>query len=148
MSENHLNEQEQPRLNQKQSFFTILLDYVEIFVFAMAVVVLLFSFCFRLCTVEGESMENTLFNGESLVVSDLFYTPKQGDIIVFHQTGTEAADLNEPIVKRVIATEGETVSIRYTLDTMFVTVTSTDGKVHVLEENYIKYKASFVFLKK
>ena len=140
MSENHLNEQEQPRLTQKQSFFTLLLDYVEIFVFALAVVVLLFSFCFRLCTVEGESMENTLFNGESLVVSDLFYTPKQGDIIVFHQTGTDVEDLNEPIVKRVIATEGETVSIRYTLDTMFVTVTSVDGTVRVLEEDYIKYE--------
>ena len=52
-------------------------------------------------------MENTLYEQESLIVSDLFYTPKRNDIIVFHQTGT----LNEPVVKRVIATAGQWVQV-------------------------------------
>lgn len=113
-------------------------DYAEIFVFAICFVILLFSFVFRLCTVDGASMENTLYENESLIVSDLFYTPKQGDIIVFHQTGT----LNEPVVKRVIATEGETVQLSYTMDTMTVTVTDVEGNIRILEEPYMKYEGS------
>lgn len=120
----------------KRHYAKELVDYIEIFVFAVCSVILLFSFAFRLCTVDGSSMENTLFEGETLVVSDLFYDPQAGDIIVFHQTGA----LNEPVVKRVIATGGETVSIAYTYDTMTVTVIATDGTVRVLEEEYIKYE--------
>lgn len=112
-----------------------LLDYVEIFVFAVCAVILLFSFVFRICTVDGESMENTLYENENLIVTNLFYTPKQGDILVFHQTGA----LNEPIVKRVIATEGETVDILYTASSMIVTVTDVNGKSKVLEEDYMVY---------
>ena len=120
---------------KKSSWLKEAVDYMEIFVFAICFVILLFSFAFRLCTVEGESMENTLYEKESLIVTDLFYTPKREDIIVFHQTGT----LNEPVVKRVIATEGETVHLSYTMDTMIVTVTDQNGNQTVLEEPYMKY---------
>ncbi len=119
----------------KPKFPAEFVDYIEIFVFAICFVILVFSFAFRLCTVDGESMENTLFEEESLIVSDLFYTPQRNDIIVFHQTGT----LNEPIVKRVIATEGETVHLRHNRDTMTITVTDTAGETIVLEEPYMKY---------
>ena len=67
-----------------------------------------------------------------LAVSDLFYEPKRGDVIVFHQTGA----LNEPVVKRVIATEGETVNIDF--DTWTVTITDTDGNTFVLDEPYMQ----------
>lgn len=120
---------------KRSSFLKEALEYVEIFVFAVCVVVLLFSFVFRICTVRGGSMENTLMNEENLVVSNLFYTPERGDIIVFHQTGT----LNEPVVKRVIATEGETVSIVYSNSSMRVTVTDVHGNSTVLDEEYVKY---------
>ena len=76
-------------------------------------------------------MEKTLIADEMLVVSNLFYTPERGDIIVFHQTGT----LNEPIVKRVIATEGEIIDIDF--DTWTVTITDTDGNTFVLDEPYM-----------
>ncbi len=119
----------------KNFFLKEALDYFEIFVFAVCFVILLFSFAFRLCTVSGGSMENTLYANEKLIVSDLFYTPKSGDIIVFHQTGA----LNEPVVKRVIATEGETVRISYTANAMKVTVTDEAG-TEALTEEYIKYE--------
>ena len=48
-----------------------------------------------------------------LLVSDLFYDPNQGDIIVFHQSDNPRTDLNKPLVKRVIATEGQYVYIEY-----------------------------------
>ena len=120
-------------------------NYMEILVFAITFVMLLFSFLFRICTVEGGSMENTLYEEESLVVSDLFYEPKTGDIIVFHQTGVGAFSLNEPVVKRVIATAGESVSVQYFSDTMKVSVKHTDGSVTVLEEPYMKYEQPLIY---
>ena len=86
--------------------------------------------------------ENTLFNGERLVVSKLFYTPRSGDVIVFHQTGT----LDEPIVKRVIATEGEAVQITYYQDTMVVTIVDVNGNVRELSEPYMKYEGEQLYV--
>ena len=127
-----------PSMEKKKNVLREVVDYLELFVFAICAVILLFSFVFRLCTVDGESMENTLFEEENLLVSDLFYTPERGDIVVFHQTGS----LNEPVVKRVIATEGEHISITYGLDTMTVTVTDRNGKTTILTEPYMKYDTS------
>ena len=94
----------------KRSSAAGFLDYAEVFVFAFCAVILLFTFCFRLCSVRGPSMQDTLINGERLVVSDMFYTPERGDVIIFHETGEY---YNEALVKRVIATEGETVTIDF-----------------------------------
>lgn len=109
------------------------LEYVEILVFSLAVVVVLFVFVVRLCEVKGDSMNNTLLNGEKLLVSNVFYEPEGGDVIVFHQTGA----LNEPVVKRVIAVAGETVDIDF--DTNTVTVTDENGNSRVLVEDYAFY---------
>ena len=120
--------------NQKsnsQGLVASLLEYFEILVFSLAFVVLLFTFCVRLCQVSGDSMMKTLVDGEKLLVSNVFYEPECEDIIVFHQTGY----LNEPVVKRVIAVGGEKIQIDF--DTWTVTVTDKNGKERVLEEDYI-----------
>lgn len=89
-----------------------LLDYLGIMVLALCLVISLFSFSgLRLCTVDGDSMLNTLYNGERLVTWGLFYSPQREDIIVFHQTSEEYPTLNKPIVKRVIGLPGDTVYI-------------------------------------
>lgn len=120
---------------KKNSFFSNALDYVEIFVFAICFVIFLFSFSgIRLCTVSGPSMEQTLYNGEKLITSDIFYIPKRGDVVVFHQTGDNS--FNEPIVKRVIGVAGDTVNVRYEFQNVIVTVTDAKGNVTVLEEDY------------
>ena len=124
-----------PSPKRSSAFVKEAVEYVEIFVFAVCFVVLLFSFVFRVCTVRGDSMKGTLMDGESLIVSNVLYTPQRGDIIVFHQTG----EINEPVVKRVIATEGETVSITYSSSGMRVTVTDIHGNSTVLEEDYVRY---------
>ena len=90
-----------------------ILEYMEMFVFAVIAVLLVFTFAFRLCQVQGGSMLNTLKNGERVITTNIFYTPKQNDIIVFHQTSDTNPTLNEPIIKRVIATEGQTVKIDF-----------------------------------
>ena len=89
-----------------------LLDYLGIMVLALCLVISLFSFSgLRLCTVDGDSMLNTLYNGERLVTWGLFYSPQRNDIIVFHQTSQEYPSLNKPIVKRVIGLPGDTVFV-------------------------------------
>ncbi len=122
----------------KNNFTKDLVDYVEIFAFALCSVILIFSFCFRLCTVKGPSMNNTLIDGEDVIISDMFYTPKRGDIVVFHDTNT----LNEPVVKRVIATGGEKVKISYSLDKMNVEITDVNGNTEALTEDSILYNFS------
>ena len=79
-------------------------------------------------------MNNTLLDGERLVESNLFYTPKQGDIIVFHQTSEIDDRFNEPIVKRVIATGGQFVRIDYTAEKLYVSNDEIFTEDEVLNE--------------
>jgi len=56
---------------------------VELFAITAVVILLVTLFCFRHAVVDGDSMNATLSDKEHLLVYDLFYSPKQGDIIVF-----------------------------------------------------------------
>lgn len=112
---------------QKINGAAALLDYVEIIAFSIIAVLLLFSFCARLCKVDGGSMKNTLQNEELLVTSNLFYEPKQGDVVVFHLVNDS---YKQPLVKRVIATGGQVVLIDLDTKSVFV-----DGIL--LDEPYV-----------
>ena len=131
--------QNQNSENKKTSGAHVMLDYVEMFVMTVFVVILLLSFAFRLCQVSGDSMNQTLLNGEHLVVSNLFYTPKTGDIIVFHQTSDLYDQFNEPIVKRVIATGGQYVKIDYFDGKVYVSSDETFTEDEILDESYYVY---------
>lgn len=113
----------------------ILLENIETMLVAVCVAVLAFSFGFRLCTVDGTSMYATLNDGDKLIVSNVGYTPERGDIVVFHMTGKNT--YNEPLVKRVIATEGEWIDIDF--DTWEVRVADNPEMENaiVLDEPYI-----------
>ncbi len=84
-------------------------DIAEMFVIVLAVVMLLVAFVFKHSVVEGESMNNTLEDGDHLIISNLFYTPERGDIIVFEDYSTV---LKKAVVKRVIGLPGETVEVK------------------------------------
>ena len=111
--------------------FSFLLENLELFILCLCAILLLFSFGVRICRVDGDSMLPTLKNGQALLVSDLLYSPKQGDIVIFHQTSDFYDELNKPIVKRVIATERQHVRIDFTEKT-----TAVDGVT--LQEDYIQ----------
>ncbi len=124
----------------KNSFVKELIAQAEMIVIAFSIIILLFSFVARTCQVKGISMENTLYDKEFVVVSNLFYSPQKEDIIVFHQTGVK---YNEPVVKRVIGVPGDTVKIEYiSNNSMKVTVTDKHGNVTVLDEDYTNYSSS------
>lgn len=121
--------------NKKTTFVTDLFDWLDVFVKAIIVVVILFTALFKIATIDGQSMENTVFNGEKVIISNVFYTPKQGDIVVVSRNYKNSADCYErnsaPIIKRVIATEGQTVDIDFKKGIVYV-----DGKA--LDEPYAK----------
>jgi signal peptidase I len=125
------SQEQKKKKNVRSSVFGLLLEYVELFVTCLCTILIIFSFFVRVCSVSGTSMLPTFRDGEVLLVSDLFYTPQQGDIVVFHQTSEELPRFNEPIIKRIIATEGQHVRIDF-----------NEGTVRVddvlLEEDYIQ----------
>jgi signal peptidase I len=102
-----------------------LYDLLESIVTAVITAVLIFTFIGRLNGVEGPSMQRTLWEGDRIILSNLFYTPKYGDV-VFIKTGY---DEDQPLVKRVIATAGQQVNINFVEGVVYV-----DGKA--LEEPY------------
>ena len=101
-------------------------EWIQCLVFALIFCVILFVFFFRLVDVVGDSMNPTLENADKMVVSDLFYKPKQGDIVIFRKDEYKP----EALVKRVIATEGQTVEIDFNKGRVYV-----DGVL--LDEPYI-----------
>ena len=110
-----------------------LFEWLQLFLGCVVAAVVLFNCVARLTRVDGSSMDNTLQDGEVMLIWSLGYTPKQGDIVVLNKTSVLLPGWSEPraIVKRVIATEGQTVDIDYTLGTVYV-----DGQP--LDEPYIK----------
>lgn len=108
------DEASQSAVSPRPGFANSLFDVIEMFVFALAFVLISMAFFCRHSVVDGSSMENTLYEGEHLIISDFLYSPKQGDIVVVQDLSK--ADIHptlaKPIVKRVIATEGQTVLIR------------------------------------
>jgi len=106
--------------------------WLQTLVTAIICIVLLFTLLGRLTRVVGQSMDPTLQEGELLLVWSLGYEPKQGDIVIANKTTEEAATAlhGEAIVKRVVATGGQTVEIDYDNSILYV-----DGVP--MEEDYI-----------
>ena len=95
-------------------------EWLEALISSLIVVVLLFTLLFRIVNVSGPSMLPTLQSNDRVLLTSYFYQPKQGDVVVI----THTAKLQEPIIKRVIATEGQTVDFDYNAGTVLV-----DGQV-------------------
>ena len=92
------------------------LDWLQTIVSALVIASLVFTFLARTIVVVGSSMVPTLEEGHLIVVTKLFYKPKYGDIVVLRK----ASFKDEPIVKRTIATEGQTVDIDFEAGVVYV----------------------------
>ena len=106
--------------------------WLQTLVTAIVCITLIFTFLGRITRVVGHSMDPTLCEGELMLVWSLGYQPKQGDIVIANKNTRECSDLlgGEAIVKRVIATGGQSVDIDYDNNLVYV-----DGQP--LQENYI-----------
>ncbi len=121
---------------------TDLFEWLQLFLGCVIVAVVLFNCAARLTRVDGESMDNTLQHGEILLIWSLGYTPQQGDVVVLNKTSTLLPGWTEPhaIVKRVIATGGQTVDIDYFTGTVYVDGQPLD-EPYIPEEMYLPYSA-------
>ncbi len=122
-------------------FFADVLDMLEIALICAFCIVLLFTYVFELATVQGDSMVPTMLDQDQLLILQLDGHPDCGDVVIIdaqraallddNGSLTAAEGLGKCIVKRVIATGGQTLDIDF--ENGIVTV---DGKA--LEEPYIK----------
>ena len=104
-------------------------EWVQALVCSVLTVVLIFTFAVRIVRVSGESMRETLQDQDMLVVLNNWLCGgyEQGDIVILQRDDFYGG---EPIVKRVIATGGQTVDIDFETGAVYV-----DGTL--LEEDYI-----------
>ena len=100
-------------------------EWAKAILFAAVIVFIMFRFIIQVVTVNGVSMEPTLEGGDRLIISNLFYTPAAGDIVVL----SDETGLDEALIKRIIALPGQTVDINENGEVL------VDGKV--LSEPYI-----------
>lgn len=99
---------EEANINKENSSFaTSIYEGLSVVISAIFIIALVFTFGFRLVGVSGSSMVDTLHNGEWLIVTPYYDEPEYGDIVI----STHRLETMGPIVKRVIATEGDTVDL-------------------------------------
>lgn len=115
----------QKRVESRRKIWYQIFDGVGSIVLAIVIIFLCFTFLFRAVNVNGRSMVPTLADGDWLLVSDSSEY-QRGDIIII----TQPNDVNEPLVKRIIAKGGETINIDFSAHKVYV-----NGEL--LEEDYI-----------
>lgn len=127
---------------KKDTLCGFLLEWLDIIVPVLVTVIIIFSFVFRLSTIDGDSMRNTLIGqnkykgtvGDRVIITNLWYEPKNSDIVVISRNAQNTVGAQEssemPIIKRVIAVGGQTVNIDFQEGIVYV-----DGVA--LKEDYI-----------
>lgn len=104
-----------------------LFGWIDSLVWAVIAIAILLTFFCRPFGVQGSSMEPTLGSGDKIILSNFFYHPQRGDIVVSAQPNA----LAEKIIKRVVAVGGDTVNIDFAQGVVYV-----NGEA--LEEPYVK----------
>ena len=109
--------------------------YVHDLTGMLAVIMIVFLLLFRMVIVSGSSMYQTLWDGDwILLISGTFYQqPEYGDIIV---TCKDSFNDGEPIIKRVIATEGQNVDIDFQAGIVYVDGVALDEPYTYTPTNY------------
>ena len=112
-------ESDEEKNKARQGMQKTILSYLHDIAFGMVAILLLFMIVFRVVVVSGPSMQQTLQHGDCLVLlNNVFYRePKVGDIVVATKSSYKDG---EPIIKRVIATEGQTVNIDFEKGIVYV----------------------------
>ena len=93
-----------------RKLYYILFDLIQTLVIAGAIFVVIYAFLFRPYQVNGLSMYPNFENGEYVLTNltiKRFGEFKKGDVIVFHSP----VEKNKDFIKRIIATEGDTISV-------------------------------------
>ena len=104
-------------------------EMAESVIIALVVIAVLILFFFRSVSVDGDSMLPGLHNGDRLIITNFFYNPEKNDVIVVDKN----TDYGKPLIKRVIADEGDKIFIDYSTGDVYVNDIN-------ISENYIYEK--------
>ena len=126
-------EKSEQKLTKSEEFRMDLFFWLQTFVVVLVVLILVFTFVGRIITVDGPSMLPTLHDKDILILRSIAYSPEQGDVIVLTKDFEYYED--QPIVKRVIAVEGQTVRIDYDNNKVYVDDAVLD-EPYILERMY------------
>ncbi len=107
---------EQAPAEEKSSFKMDLYFWVQALAMALIFLVISFTLVGRVIRVEGSSMVPTLHEGDLMLIQSIGYEPRQGDVVVLRKESF----MNDPVVKRVIAVEGQHVRVDYDAHTVYV----------------------------
>ena len=113
------NQETSDTKGEKLTFTQSVLLYLHDIVYLLGIILLILMLVFRVVVVSGSSMLPTLVSGDRLLLlsTPLYHTPIYGDIMV---ASKDSFDDGEPIIKRVIAVEGQTVDIDFSTGTVYV----------------------------
>lgn len=111
----------------KNKLLTNVYDFASTVLSSVLIICVIFTFFFKVSTVSGQSMENTLHDGDTLIISAISKNVEYGDVVVISQPNA----YSKVLIKRVIAVGGQTVKFDFQKGTV-----SVDGEV--LYEPYIK----------
>lgn len=109
VSESSQEEAQEPQAQKKGFLRITVLEFASVMITAFITIAIIFTFFFRPVGVSGHSMENTLMDGDWVLVKTYYSEPQYGDIVVV----TQPNDFNEALVKRVIAVGGQKVDIDF-----------------------------------
>ena len=112
-----------------KKIFLFCFEWIESIVYSVIFITFFILFFVRVVNISGNSMRDTLFNGDKVLIFEFNYVPKNGDIVIIKKGNM----INSPLIKRVIATENQEIIIDYKIGEVFI-----DGKI--LNEPYIKEK--------
>jgi signal peptidase I len=113
-------------------------DWLQCIVTALVCSILTFVFIGRIIGVVGISMEPSFYDNDKVIMSKLFYSPKPGDVVVL----TKDTFSEKPIVKRVIAVEGQTVDINFETGQVWVDGVLLD-EPYISEATKLRYDMKF-----
>ena len=117
-----------------------LLEWYEALVSAALILVLFFSFFFRIIQVDGQSMVPTLDHGDKLIVWGAGYQPQRGDVVIVDGY----TSYGKPLIKRVIAMGGDTIRIDYDTGEVWVNEQLLQED-YIAEPTYLGYDVQFPY---